>query len=469
MCGLYGQIHPKPKKFNYPAFCVMGEVNDSRGGDSCGIFIDGQVEYGVGQEDKFFANYFKKSKLLKETKECTIALGHCRKTSPGMVTGLEQAQPVVIKKEGTDEILFVMVHNGTIHNYEALAKKYIPEIDITGMSDSQVMARIFFYKGYDVLGEYNGGSVFVIVDYRQPDYPSVYFWKGVSRKSEYPINGQPEDERPLEFIEYNDSIYFSSIGRLYPAMFRGNTTLYTMYDNSLVQYVPGEGLKIVKKYDRTKLFQSKQYSTSYGSGTTSRTTGGGGTRTTTTSSSKSNDEFSSYYDGILFQTSVDNTYTRKGKKVHGKAILSTAGKFQREEGKDTRTVWFYSGIALDLERGRQYFKFLEYLRKKSGLTQEEFVKKFENPIRLLSFDKLFFKEKVLMKATGTAECEIYTGPFHMIGNSTGENYKDGARDFSNIYKDTEYSVPFTRYAKETENRETIDLPKFREECISLMS
>ena len=466
MCGIFGILNPKPKKFDYQTYCVMGCVNDSRGGDSCGIYIDGEIEYGTGQENKFFSNYFTKSKLLEKTKECTIALGHCRKASVGGI-GEAQAQPVILREKDTGKVLMVVIHNGTIYNYEALAKKYIPNVNITGMTDTQVMARIFFYKGYDVLAEYNGGSVFCIVDYRnklENDYPTVYMWKGVSRKSEYPINAEPENERPFEFAEYKGSIYFSSIGRLFPALLRGCNVYYDMYDNTLVQFIPGEGLKLVKKYDRTKQIQSKQYNTTYGARpATTKTTGGGGSKTTTTSQK---DEFS-YYDGILFQTSGTNTYTRKGKKVHGKAIISTAGKFQREEGKDTRVVWFYDGIALDLEKGKQYFKFLEYLRKKSGLSQEDFVKKFENPIRLLSFDKLFFKDSILMKATSARECEIYSGPFHMIGNSSGENYKEGKRDYSNIYRDSEYSVPFTRYSKE--EHEKIDLPKFREECILLMS
>ena len=150
--NVFGIINPKPKKFDYSTYCVMGNINDSRGGDSCGMFIDGQTDYGIEGDDKYFANYFTKSELLKGIKDCTIALGHCRKTSPGMKTGREQAQPVVLKKKGTGEPLMAVVHNGTIYNYEDLAKKYIPDVDITGMSDTQVMTRIFFYKGYDVLG-----------------------------------------------------------------------------------------------------------------------------------------------------------------------------------------------------------------------------------------------------------------------------------------------------------------------------
>lgn len=446
----------------------MGCVNDSRGGDSCGMFFDGQTSYGVNGDDKFFSNYFTKCDLLKNMKECTIALGHCRKTSPGMKTGREQAQPIVLKKKGTDETLMAVVHNGTIYNYEELAKKYIPEVDITGMSDTQVMTRIFFYKGYDVLGEYTGGSVFVIVDYRNCDengYPQVLFWKGSSRKTEYPINGQPEDERPLEFVNYKGSLYFSSIGRLFPALLRGTDVYYTMFDNTLCQYIPGEeNLKLLKKYDRSKMCQSKSYnSTTYYDSHFSRYSK---SNSSTKNSSKSTTEHA-YYDGILFQTSTDNSYKRKGKVVHGQAIIDHSGKFQKEEGANTTVVWFYNGIALDLDKGKQYFKFLEYLRKKTGLPMEEFVKTFENPIRYLSFDKLFFRGNILMKATSATECEIYTGPFHMIGNSGGENYKDGQRDFGNIYKESDYKVPFIRYSKE--ERKAVELTKFREECISLMN
>jgi asparagine synthetase B (glutamine-hydrolysing) len=47
MCGIFGTISLKSKAFNKRAFCTMGVRNDSRGGDSCGIFIDGNVEYGI--------------------------------------------------------------------------------------------------------------------------------------------------------------------------------------------------------------------------------------------------------------------------------------------------------------------------------------------------------------------------------------------------------------------------------------
>ena len=122
MCGIFGQISVKAKAFNKRAFCTMGVRNDSRGGDSCGIFIDGNVEYGIDKQ-KLFINFFRDSKLLEYTTTCKIALGHCRKASVGKV-GLETAQPVVIYND-QNKIEFVVIHNGTIYNYEELAKKYL--------------------------------------------------------------------------------------------------------------------------------------------------------------------------------------------------------------------------------------------------------------------------------------------------------------------------------------------------------
>ena len=43
MCGLAGILRTKKAKFDYQTFCTLGIANDSRGGDSCGVFIDGET------------------------------------------------------------------------------------------------------------------------------------------------------------------------------------------------------------------------------------------------------------------------------------------------------------------------------------------------------------------------------------------------------------------------------------------
>ena len=247
MCGIFGMISKKPKPFNKRAFCTMGARNDSRGGDSCGVFIDGQVEYGVDKE-KLFISFFRGSKVLNQVTDCKVALGHCRKASVGKVS-LETAQPVVLYND-SGAVDYVLIHNGTIHNYKELAKKYIPEIDIDGLTDSQVMARIFYHKGYEALDEYMGGAVFVIHDYR---IDKTLIFKGSSKK--YSTSKDPEEERPLFYCWHNGRFVFSSIYEtLYS--FYYEETVYILPANSLLTIKNGK-LKVVETYPRENCGQFK--------------------------------------------------------------------------------------------------------------------------------------------------------------------------------------------------------------------
>ena len=251
MCGIFGMISRKTKPFNKRAFCTMGVRNDSRGGDSCGIFIDGLVEYGVDKQ-KMFISFFRDSLILDTTTECKVALGHCRKASVGKVS-IETAQPVVLYNE-QGILEYVLIHNGTIYNYKELAKKYIPDVDIEGLTDSQVMARIFYHAGYDCLDEYIGGAVFVIHDYRVNK--SLVF-KGHSKKYKY--STLVEEERPLFYCWHNGRFVFSSIFEtLYS--FYYEETVYTLPHNKLM-VVRGDKLKVVKEYKRENATQSKPTTT----------------------------------------------------------------------------------------------------------------------------------------------------------------------------------------------------------------
>lgn len=248
-CGIFGCINKhKRDKFNYAAFTTLGIANDTRGGDSCGIFIDGNTEYGVNTH-KLFSSFYKQSPLLANTHRCHIALGHCRKASVGVIDE-EHAQPVIIKEN--DEVKFVVMHNGTIYNYEELAKKYIPTIDIKNMTDSQVMAHIFYNAGYDVLKEYNGAATFIIVDYRKEE-PLIYFFKGASKFTD--ASNCASEERPFYFITNHNTFIFSSI-QIWLAPFAKGKTVYTITPNTLIQLIDND-ITGVQSYDRSKCIQSK--------------------------------------------------------------------------------------------------------------------------------------------------------------------------------------------------------------------
>ena len=339
MCGIFGVINNKPSKFNKTAFNILGINNDSRGGDSCGIFIDGEVEYGVNKE-KLYANFFETSELLNKTKKCKIALGHCRKASVGAIN-ISTAQPVVLRND-KDEVEFVVIHNGTIHNYKELAKKYIPDINITGLTDSQVMARIFYHCGYDVLEEYYGGAAFVIVDYRDAT-PKIFMWKGSSKQTS--ASTVSVEERPLYFVENDEGIIFSSISTYLPVF--SNGPVYSINSNILLS-IEGDDIYIEKEYDRSKVTQSSfypSYNTNY-----SRHYG-----------YDDYDESDVFYSNNSFEKEnkkvtttskvrlTDNgLYELDGDLLHGEYCIDVYGNVYNkcdEEGKITK-LWFWEGVLL---------------------------------------------------------------------------------------------------------------------------
>lgn len=250
MCGIFGIINHHKRQLDKRAFITLGCANDSRGGDACGIMIDHRVEKGTKGDDQYFQCWYPKSQVLKETEKCYVALGHCRKASVGGVAP-EKAQPITIH-DNDGNMLFCLIHNGTIYNYKELAEKYIPDVKIEGMTDSQVMANIFFYRGYDVLSEYNGGGAFVIQDYR---INKTYIFKGESKLSATAT--KTEAERPLYFVSTGKSVIFSSMFAVLQGLYWG-FDVYDVPTNTLLE-CDGEALYKVKEYDRSKCTGYRTY------------------------------------------------------------------------------------------------------------------------------------------------------------------------------------------------------------------
>lgn len=465
MCGIGGIINvDKRASFDYQTFTTLGIANDTRGGDSCGIFIDGEVEYGVN-EKKLFQDFFADSKLLAKTTKAQIALVHCRKASIGKVT-LENAQPVVITgKGGSKEVKFVMIHNGTIHNYEDLAKKYIPEIDIKGLTDSQVLARIFYYKGYDCLSEYIGGAAFVVVDYRQPS-PLVLLWRGVSKKTE---NSNTEDEeRPLWLVSDKNRIIFSSIPKWLQTTAR-KTKLLVPRENTLVKFDIDKGeLEIFKEYPRKNSFQTKswgrEYVGYYGGFYGAGYQGGYQNNQAQFQPQKKKEEA---LPSFLKEDFGTNTYSFRGTKgdsVHGMYKISKFGRiYEKDEKTDFKTfpIAFYNGVPL---RAYRYYRFLEYLQIKCKMKAAEFFEKYENVVRFFSVDQLFKKNNTWFKATYIDSYEVYTGTYQQLGSMWVSNIERG-----NITKqlntEGDYATPFEVFDKP----DGVVLSKINEECKLLMN
>lgn len=442
MCGLAGIINQIPREFDYSTFCTLGIANDARGGDSCGVFIDGKYDYGV-DKTKLFANYFPDSDFLNNVKMARIALLHCRKASIGAVSR-ETAQPVVLTENGV--VKFVVLHNGTIHNYKELAEKYIPNIDITGLTDSQVMARIFYYTGYDVLSEYNGGAVFVIIDYRE-QLPKVLLFKGASKK--YSTSKDAEDERPLYYCidKAKQELVFSSIG-IYLLALRKDCVTYSAKSNELLEF-SGTHLVTIKEYNRDNCTQYKKttYSTYY------------------PVYDKTNfgkwDNFGGSYDISLYNSYLtcnpsENTYSYKGKRVHGKLHVSKYG-YIGDKQKNGKDIWFFDGVAL---KNSVCFKFLTVLKKETKLSEKEFSTKFENVIRYLSIDGVYKKGDYWYKAISPLGSTLFTGTLHQITSTTSSTISSGAKLFASYYSGiSELDFP---------SKLELNFKTIREECKSLM-
>ena len=404
MCGISGIVSKEKRLFDYSTFCTLGIANDSRGGDSCGIFIDGEVEYGTGTYNKFFQNFMFNSKLLMKTISSKVALLHCRKASVGAISEAT-AQPVVLKDKAGN-VKFVLLHNGTIYNYKELAKKYIPKVNIEGLTDSQVMARIFFYKGYDALDEYYGGAVFAIIDYRQPN-PSLLLWRGMSKKIEFAK--EKVEERPL-FISVDKKegeLVFSSISSFLFAQ-RPFNGVSTIPGNQLIRWT-GEKLVLVHEYPRNDVGQYRKYEQP----------------ATTYWANKSTKEYTySSNRYVYYKHQMDGgIYTLEGKELHGLYYITRLGKALKDREKDSLPVHFFHGIPMKSE---EVFKFLEKCHKKSKLTTNVFISKNENIIRYLSLSQVYTIENChTVKAISPTEFEPYTGTIHPFGENWATEYSDG--------------------------------------------
>ena len=342
-CGLWGIINVKKSKFDKTLFNVLGIQNDSRGGDSCGIFIDGKTEYGIDKL-KLYANFYKRSKIINETTKCKIALGHCRKASVGVISE-KTAQPIVIKDDnGNTE--FVVMHNGTIYNYKALAQKYIPDVDITGMTDSQVMARIFYYTGYDCLSEYYGGAVFIIIDYRIE--PTVYLFKGSSKTNTH--STVETEERPLYYVQTDDTFVFSSLYTFLAAS-TPEETVYTLIPNQLIE-VKADDCYLVQDYPRNKVAQtlpsnynSNYYKEMYGYDDYDFYDWDN-KNTKQIPFQEENKEKEKKENPKVIRVTSEGIYHIDNKPVHGKYIVNSDGLVFQYSNPNTSEFWFWDGILL---------------------------------------------------------------------------------------------------------------------------
>lgn len=453
MCGIAGIINKTPRTFDYGTFCTLGISNDARGGDSCGIFIDGIEDYGVVGDKKFFSGYFQNNELLDSVKTSTVALVHCRKASVGVISR-ETAQPVVLRNE-KGKVEFVVMHNGTIYNYKELAKKYIPNIDIKGMTDSQIMARIFYYCGYDVLNEYNGGAVFAIVDYRN-NTPKTFLFRGSSKK--YSDSKDIEAERPLYFCidTVKRELVFSSIWTYLLAL-RRHCTTYPLKCNVLFEFT-GTTLVEVASYDRKGMIQTPKIVYTTYSGKSKKNHGGKYTEYLYGDDWDEADTCNILSEYISVNL-IDNTYGFKRKNIFGKLEFSEYGKVNSKREK-LHEVWFFNGVAM---KDKSCFNFLVDLQKESKLPDAAFFSRFQNVIRFLSIDGVYKIGDTWFKAVSPTKYVVFSGVLNPL---TASSY---SRIINGVRMATEFATPRKTIKELLSSKCELNFKTIKEECESLMN
>jgi len=256
-CGIGGYIG---NNFNKYKFNSLGLYNDSRGGDSCGIVTSNEenVEVYYGHDKtKLYKNFVELGGLKDTNLESpNFALLHCRKASVGGIS-LATAQPVVIRN-ANNEVIFAMIHNGTLVNYKELAVKYNVDFMLTE-TDSQIFCKTVFKAGYGVLAEYDGAGAFVFWDNRDGS-DTIKIFKGASLF--YENDKDIYIERPLYCIKEENSYWFSSMEESLEFINDTNAKVENVKSNTL--FTIKNGKVIAEDYiDRSKRKQSDKLQTNW--------------------------------------------------------------------------------------------------------------------------------------------------------------------------------------------------------------
>jgi len=185
MCGIIGYIGKE--NFSLDKLKILFIMNESRGKDSCGLYVKGKgIVKAEGEVTKNLLPYV-------DLKISNVAVGHVRQATIGSKTK-ENSHPF-------REDNLIQVHNGKIDNYIALARQF--DFDPKDYKvDSQVMLKVakHFYNNssyqyvLSTLQEVTGAISMLLYDTTKAD-ELIYFTNG---------------ERPLFYGEISEGNYYFS-------------------------------------------------------------------------------------------------------------------------------------------------------------------------------------------------------------------------------------------------------------------
>ena len=195
MCGIGAYIGYQP---DYKHMQLQLLLNESRGGDGCGVYMNGTIVKD-GTTKKKALDFLQTHLPFKKQKGVNVFITHNRKGSSGGVT-TENAHP-----HESDGV--VIVQNGTIKNiWELCTHHNIDTKTIT--NDTKALGLLLDHKDYNVLNEYKGSAALIWVKKDTPN--TIFVFKGASKNFKH---GEVIEERPL-YYSYNKKergLHFSSM------------------------------------------------------------------------------------------------------------------------------------------------------------------------------------------------------------------------------------------------------------------
>ncbi len=219
MCGLHGWVGKDPKKFDRNKLNILGILNETRGRDSCGIAIDGELFKGHVNNKHQVWRDFTANVVWPDPEESSVVIAHTRAATQGAYTE-SNAHP--FKFELKDGNYFIGAHNGVIRNKTQLAELYDID-DAHKKIDSHVLLEILANyrdkvtykedsnKNDQVFVQYIGAAALMMYNSNDPD--TLWVFRGESHdpgRSGY--NSELIEERPLWFYqESEESMYICSL------------------------------------------------------------------------------------------------------------------------------------------------------------------------------------------------------------------------------------------------------------------
>lgn len=258
MCGIFGQLAKNVKDINIDKIKILGILNETRGGQSCGITLDSKTYHGYQAGKVLFRDF---APDLVQPEIVPIVFGHTRKSSVGIISKHNTHPFGFGHNKALDSHAFIGAHNGTLTNYEDLAEKYgiavtvntgeiytHSQLPITRKKiDSELfLEMIYRNKNYDALREYSGGAALVFTNTKTNE---VYLFSGASKKYDTPYyaDKEPEIERPIHvYVESKNNMYFSSeAGPLY-VIGGDSTNVFQLEGNVVYTIKDGDFLKATR-------------------------------------------------------------------------------------------------------------------------------------------------------------------------------------------------------------------------------